>query len=99
MPLKRGKSDATRQENIEREIAAGKSPDQAIAIGYARQRKSSGMEPKEHFRPKGTPSGRVGNAGYVNHSDYSGSPADKSETTVDTRRQTGTKPTHSDGNF
>ena len=36
--LKKGKSDKTRQENIKKEIAAGKPPKQAVAIGYAVQR-------------------------------------------------------------
>lgn len=40
MPLKMGVSDETRQENIEREIQAGKPPMQAVAIGYAEQRKA-----------------------------------------------------------
>jgi hypothetical protein len=38
MPLIHGTSDKTRQKNIEREIAAGKKPSQAVAIGYAEQR-------------------------------------------------------------
>ena len=40
MPLKRGKSKKTRQENIRREIASGRDPKQAVAIGYAQQRRS-----------------------------------------------------------
>lgn len=39
MPLIEGKSDKARSENIGKEIAAGKSPKQAEAIGYAVQRK------------------------------------------------------------
>lgn len=42
MPLKRGKSDKTREANIETEIAAGKDPSQAVAIGYAEQRRARG---------------------------------------------------------
>lgn len=38
MPLKHGTSDKTRQENIKREIEAGKPVKQAVAIGYAEQR-------------------------------------------------------------
>ena len=38
MPLKHGTSDKTRQENIKREIEAGKPIKQAVAIGYAEQR-------------------------------------------------------------
>lgn len=40
MPLKKGSSSKTRNENIKREIAAGKPIKQAVAIGYAVQRKS-----------------------------------------------------------
>lgn len=42
MPLKKGKSDKTRSENIATEIAAGKPKKQAIAIGYSEQRKARG---------------------------------------------------------
>ena len=38
MPLKKGTSKATRDENIKREIAAGKPPKQAVAIAYDVQR-------------------------------------------------------------
>lgn len=40
MPLKKGISDKTRQANIAKEIAAGKKPAQAVAIGYAVQREA-----------------------------------------------------------
>lgn len=40
MPLIEGKSDKSREANIEREISAGKSPAQAEAIGYAVQRRA-----------------------------------------------------------
>lgn len=40
MPLKKGTSNKTRESNIKREIAAGKSPKQAVAIGYAEQRRA-----------------------------------------------------------
>lgn len=40
MPLKHGTSDKTRQENIKREIEAGKPIKQAVAIGYAEQREA-----------------------------------------------------------
>jgi hypothetical protein len=40
MPLKQGTSDKTRQANIKKEIAAGKPPKQAVAIGYAVQREN-----------------------------------------------------------
>lgn len=40
MPLKKGTSDKTRQANITKEIAAGKKPVQAVAIGYAVQREA-----------------------------------------------------------
>lgn len=40
MPLKEGTSDTTRQENIEKEISAGKDPQQAVAIGYSVQKEA-----------------------------------------------------------
>jgi predicted NAD-dependent protein-ADP-ribosyltransferase YbiA (DUF1768 family) len=44
MPLKKGKSDKTRNENIAKEIKAGKTPRQAVAIGYAVQRRAKGKK-------------------------------------------------------
>ncbi len=38
MPLKKGSSQKTLQENIKREIQAGKPPKQAAAIAYSVQR-------------------------------------------------------------
>lgn len=46
MPLKKGTSDKTRQQNIKREIAAGKPIEQAVAIGYAQQRASKSKKKK-----------------------------------------------------
>lgn len=40
MPLNEGKSDETRQENIQTEIEAGKPPKQAAAIAYGVQREA-----------------------------------------------------------
>jgi ribosomal protein L12E/L44/L45/RPP1/RPP2 len=40
MPLKRGTSKATREENIEEMISAGHKPDQAVAAAYRQQRES-----------------------------------------------------------
>lgn len=40
MPLVKSATKAARQENIRREIAAGKSPRQAVAIGYFVQREA-----------------------------------------------------------
>ncbi len=40
MPLKQGASDKTRNENIQREISAGKDPKQAAAIAYSVQREA-----------------------------------------------------------
>lgn len=40
MPLKKGKSASVRNQNIRTEIAAGKPVKQAVAIGYAEQRRS-----------------------------------------------------------
>jgi hypothetical protein len=107
MPLKKGSSDATRSENIKREIEAGKPPDQAAAIAYDIQRKAHVPHHKQNpgsgdiplSRPRGTPSGRVGESGFVNRDPYEGSPSDKSESTKNSRKQTGSHPTHKDGNF
>lgn len=40
MPLSKGTSNEARQENVEREIAAGKEPKQAVAIAYSQQREN-----------------------------------------------------------
>lgn len=39
MPLKKGKSKKTFQHNVRKEIKAGKSKKQAVAIAYAMKRK------------------------------------------------------------
>lgn len=44
MPLSTGTSNAARQENIKREIEAGKPPKQAAAIAYAKQRENIGKK-------------------------------------------------------
>ena len=46
MPLKKGKSDKTRSENIAKEMRAGKPAKQAEAIGYAVQRRAKGEKKK-----------------------------------------------------
>lgn len=46
MPLKEGKSDKTRDENIGKEIAAGKDPKQAAAIAYSVQREAKHRAPR-----------------------------------------------------
>lgn len=40
MPLSKGTSDKTKNKNIKKEIAAGKPIKQAVAIGYAQQKKN-----------------------------------------------------------
>jgi hypothetical protein len=40
MPLTKSTSKKARQANIKRELAAGKPPKQAVAIGYAVQRRA-----------------------------------------------------------
>jgi hypothetical protein len=42
MPLIHSASKRAREQNIKTEIAAGKDPKQAVAIGYAEQRRSEG---------------------------------------------------------
>ena len=51
MPLSSGTSKQARQENIKREIAAGKDPKQAVAIGYSKQR--SNVAKKSHDSVRG----------------------------------------------
>lgn len=46
MPLKQSSSKKALQENIRKEIKAGKSPSQAAAIGYAVQRKNKKKKSK-----------------------------------------------------
>lgn len=46
MPLVMSGSKAARQTNIKREIQAGKPIKQAVAIGYAVQRRSKGKKAK-----------------------------------------------------
>lgn len=48
MPLKKGKSKAVLQQNIRKEIDAGKEPRQAVAIAYSQARKSGAKLPKKH---------------------------------------------------
>lgn len=40
MPLSTGTSNKSREENVKREIAAGKDPKQAVAIAYSKQREN-----------------------------------------------------------
>lgn len=40
MPLRKSASNEARKKNIEAEIKAGKDPKQAVAIGYAVQRRA-----------------------------------------------------------
>jgi hypothetical protein len=42
MPLVKSKSPAAFQQNVKREIAAGKPPKQAAAIAYSVQRRAGG---------------------------------------------------------
>lgn len=42
MPLVKSSSDKAREQNVKREIEAGKEPKQAVAIAYSVQRKNRG---------------------------------------------------------
>lgn len=46
MPLSKGASKQARNKNIATEIAAGKDPKQAAAIGYAEQKKAKAKKGK-----------------------------------------------------
>ena len=48
MPLKEETSDKTREQNIDKEISAGKDPQQAVAIGYSVQKEVK----KKHRAPR-----------------------------------------------
>jgi hypothetical protein len=52
VPLINSMSDAARKTNIKREIAAGKPTKQAVAIGYAVQRRAAGKGAKPKKRPE-----------------------------------------------
>jgi len=44
MPLKKGASNKTRDQNIREMIKAGRPRDQAVAAGYRQQRQSRGKQ-------------------------------------------------------
>lgn len=52
MPLIKSGSDKARQKNIEKEIASGKDPRQAVAIGYSVQREAKKDKKKDDPAPK-----------------------------------------------
>ena len=52
MPLIKSGSDKARQKNIEKEIASGKDPKQAVAIGYSVQREAKKDKKKSDPPPK-----------------------------------------------
>jgi hypothetical protein len=51
MPLIKSGSKEARQKNIEKEIAAGKDPKQAVAIGYSVQREAKKGKKKDYPMP------------------------------------------------
>lgn len=50
MPIDRGASNQARERNIKAEIAAGKPPRQAVAIGYSEQRAAKKKQGKTKRR-------------------------------------------------
>lgn len=44
MPLIKSTSNKAREQNVKREIAAGKPPKQAVAIAYSVQRRAAGKK-------------------------------------------------------
>lgn len=59
MPLEKSASKKARERNIAREIAAGKPPAQAVAIGYSVQRQAATRGSKHNARG-GTHNRRTG---------------------------------------
>lgn len=51
MPLIKSKTNKAREKNIDKEIAAGKNPKQAVAIGYSEQRRAR-RGTSEGFMPR-----------------------------------------------
>lgn len=61
MPLKQSASNKAREENVKQEIAAGKDPKQAVAIGYAVQRRVRAIQAsREAANPMPPRGGRKG---------------------------------------
>lgn len=60
MPLKKGKSDATRSANIAAEIRSGKPPAQAEAIAYSEQRKARSTSGKGEYQTTKKVKGQAG---------------------------------------
>jgi len=52
MPLIKSKSKQAFQKNVEKEIAAGKPPKQAVAIAYATKRAAGGKDKKPKAKKK-----------------------------------------------
>lgn len=48
MPTYKGASNKTREKNIAAEIKSGMSPKQAVAVGYAMQRRAKGTRTGKH---------------------------------------------------
>lgn len=48
MPLNKGTSSKARNENIKKEIAAGKPIKQAVAIGYSQQKQNRKKKSKKN---------------------------------------------------
>lgn len=51
MPLIKSSSKEAREKNIQKEIASGKDPKQAVAIGYSVQREAKKDKKKEYPMP------------------------------------------------
>lgn len=52
MPLKRGKSRETIEQNIETEVAHGKPQEQSVAIALDTARRSGARIPRPRHRPR-----------------------------------------------